>query len=86
IFSHSSYIMFSSPFTIFVALFWTHSNIFLSFLYCGVQNCTQYSINQDVLFSLGGCTCHISSAGFPLQGSSKKPFSPEKLLLKTHLH
>ncbi|KAK4829643.1 hypothetical protein QYF61_005936 [Mycteria americana] len=33
----------SSPFTSFVALLWTHSRTFTSFLNCRAQNCTQYS-------------------------------------------
>uniref|UniRef100_A0A8B9T4B1 Calmodulin-binding domain-containing protein n=1 Tax=Anas platyrhynchos TaxID=8839 RepID=A0A8B9T4B1_ANAPL len=35
--SHSSYVFPSRPFTIFVALLWTLSNSFTSFLYCGAQ-------------------------------------------------
>ncbi|XP_071586718.1 UPF0193 protein EVG1 isoform X2 [Heliangelus exortis] len=33
----------ASPLIIFVALFWTHSRISMSFLYWGLQNWTQYS-------------------------------------------
>lgn len=35
--------MSSSSFTIIVFLLWTHYSIFISFLYCGAQNFTQYS-------------------------------------------
>ena len=41
--SCSSWDMPSSPFTSFVALLWTHSRTFTSFLNCGAQNCTQAS-------------------------------------------
>ncbi|KAK4829029.1 hypothetical protein QYF61_001804 [Mycteria americana] len=41
--SHSSQDMPSSPFTSFVALLWTHSRTFTSFLNFGAQNCPQYS-------------------------------------------
>ncbi|GAB0194069.1 myocardial zonula adherens protein [Grus japonensis] len=41
-FSLSSYVFPSRPFAIFVALLWTLSNSFMS-LYCGAQNCMQYS-------------------------------------------
>ncbi|KAK4810652.1 hypothetical protein QYF61_007389 [Mycteria americana] len=41
--SCSSQALPSRPFTILVALLWTHSNSLTSFLYCGTQNCTQYS-------------------------------------------
>ncbi|XP_009870273.1 PREDICTED: membrane protein FAM159A [Apaloderma vittatum] len=40
---HSSQDMPCSPFTSFVALFWTHSRSLTSFFSCGAQNCTQYS-------------------------------------------
>uniref|UniRef100_A0A8C3C107 Ig-like domain-containing protein n=1 Tax=Cairina moschata TaxID=8855 RepID=A0A8C3C107_CAIMO len=41
--SRSSCVFPSRPFTIFIALLWALSSSLMSFLYCGAQNCTQYS-------------------------------------------
>lgn len=41
--SHSTCILPSRLFTIFVVILWVHCNNFISFLYCGAQNSTQCS-------------------------------------------
>lgn len=60
ILSYSSWVLSSSPFMIFIAFLWTHSNISISFLYCGAQNC-----NEDVSWD---CTNAVlwDNRSFPL--------------------
>ncbi|KAJ7408176.1 hypothetical protein WISP_122305 [Willisornis vidua] len=49
--SHSSHGFSSRPFTIFTAYLWTLTNSFVSFLYCGAQNCSQYPRTQLALLA-----------------------------------